>query len=346
MERALAFGSEEGRLHILPDEMADRVYSLPATTEAVNGVAFSGKHVAVTSRDEVFVGTADDVKNPDRLRRHSFNAGAHGVVASRSGIFLAPMGGDGFYQFAPGPAGEIQGLIASSPEHSLVFQKMVRLGDTAAGEVFVCALRSKGLVAVTLRPGEMLGPFIGPSRPGLDVVDVCALNDPRFPLAAVGVSRRGAIVFSRDATADEGPRTLQFTELQGTAYSILAARGHLLLLTDRALHVFEDLASRLLAGEDPIKDVAVATMACEGSDAFLLREDAVLIAEDGKVLRFEVDALVSNSRRRGDASSQPTPSAHPTKDVELESHILRTMFPCPESSGTDTRDISLTLTPA
>jgi hypothetical protein len=345
IEDSLAFGSEEGRLHILPGVKSDQVYSLAATSEAVNGVAFSGRHVAVTSRNEVFVGTAEDSSDPRRLRTHYFNAGAIGVVVSSSGSFIAPMGGDGFYLLKPGPGGDFKGLIASSPEHPLVFQKIVRLADTAAGEVFVSASREEGLVAVTLHEGELTGPFLGRSLPGLDIVDVCALRDPRLPLAAAGVSRKGAVVFSRDATSDDRPQIVHFAELRGTAYAVLSAKGHLLLLTDHALYVFKDLASRLLAGEYPVKDVAVSTLVCDGSDVYSLREDAILIPEEGKVLRFEVDDLIQRDGRGNDASDEAVSSALSSKDVEVESRVLRAVPPRPVSLWNGMHDFSPTLTP-
>jgi hypothetical protein len=88
----LCFGSEDGMV-LFTDEQG-RALSLPGkgsvSGEAVNGVACMGTWVAVSTRQEV-----NFLPLPGTEGGHSFGVafpyGAHGVSATPSGYFIAPL---------------------------------------------------------------------------------------------------------------------------------------------------------------------------------------------------------------------------------------------------------------
>src|SRR5262249_7623578 len=131
----------------------------------------------------------------------------------------------------------------------LYFYKLVRLGSGPDGEVFAAAARRDGLVAVTLAGGALSAPMIHHRFEGHDIVDVCPLNEPRYPFAAASVSRDRTIFLIRDVLGSEAPAALNYAGLEGTAYTLLSAQGHLLLLTERNLFTLPQLAARYLRGE-------------------------------------------------------------------------------------------------
>src|SRR4051794_17994521 len=87
----LCLGSVDGKLFILPNregangtpDKPGEIPSLELSSDAVNGIAFSGENIALTTRNEILVGYRKDV-NPLRLGAysHTFKGGAHGVVGS------------------------------------------------------------------------------------------------------------------------------------------------------------------------------------------------------------------------------------------------------------------------
>ena len=96
----LCLGGEDGQLLIEsagPTEMGRRKpWLMQVATDAINEAAFVGDLIAVSSRNEVVVARRSTPEH-DALDRYDlrFIGGAHGVVASRSGAFLAPIADQG-----------------------------------------------------------------------------------------------------------------------------------------------------------------------------------------------------------------------------------------------------------
>ncbi len=177
---------------------------------------------------------------------------------------------------------------------------------------------------------------------GQDIVDVCSLNDPRYPLAAACVSRERTIFLIRDVLGTEPPIPLNYGGLDGTAYTLLSAQGHLLLLTDEELIAFPDLATRFLRGDALDRPVAIVGSPVNAAEAFLLGDHSVLlIEEDSTVAEVRIADLVGSLTGRHGLNG-PSRNGH-TKEIEV---TTVTKQPVPTESGWQrSNPFELTLVP-
>ncbi|WP_165075247.1 hypothetical protein [Paludisphaera rhizosphaerae] len=289
------FGAEDGKLIILPHGPSLGLPCLEGITiEPINGVAFSGADVAISSRSEVVVGYRKG-SNPFDLGRYptQYPGGAHGIVASDHGGFVAPIGPDGVLILSPAETRSIRGAIIQDAQALFNCCKIARLGGGTAGEVFACAARRDGLLAL-VEPRS--GPRLVVHRfEGRDVVDVCSPGIAEFPYAAIGVGRDLSLFFIADVLSDEPPVALAFGDLEGTAYSVLSSGGHVFLLTDREFITLPGLADRFLRRRDQMhEDVIVSTTRCDVVEAFAVGGDIFLI-EGETVAEYPVAALADVS---------------------------------------------------
>ncbi len=345
----LCFAGEDGSLFFLPEPGADegsRPISVQPATDTINSVAFAGEFIAVSSRNEVLVGKRVTGKGP-RLEffPHSFIGGAHGIEASHAGAFLAPIGDLGLLILTHDDH-QANAQIAWHQDARLNFYRLIRLGNGPDGEVFAVASRRDGLAAVNFTGGTLSGPMIHHRFRGHDIVDVCSLNDPRYPLAAACVSRERAIFLMRDVLGTEAPVTLNYGGLDGTAYTLLSAQGHLLLLTDQELIAFPDLAARFLRGDPLDRPLAIVSSPVNAAEAFLLGDHSVLlIEEDSTVAELRIADLVGGlAERQGLNGPARNGQAGKGSSIEVTSD---TKMPVPTNSGWQ-RDnqFELTLIPA
>jgi hypothetical protein len=337
----LCFGGEDGKLVFSPgsflieDEAKTNVF--PLATDAINAVAFADNLFALSSRNEVVIGRRQ-AQNGGGLDvfSHEFRGGAHGVVASQTGAFLAPIGDQGLL-IVKHDNGQLEVQAASHPDFSFNFYKIIRLGTGPQGEeVFVSAGRGDGLLA--LGYSKEAGPGSGThhSFEGHDIVDVCPLNDPHYPLAVACLSRSRAVFLIRDVLEDQTPFPLNYVGIEGTPYTLLSAQGHLFLLTDRELLTLPNVAARFLRGESLDGPLEIACVPVNVSEAFLWRDQAILlIEEDSSVARMEVEDLIEatasahrqaslelNGRPHPESSSCPVDETNPIEDVTLEVKIV------------------------
>ena len=151
-------------------------------------------------------------------------------------------------------------------------------------------------MALDFANGSPSGPMILHHFEGHDLVDVCSLNDPCHPLAVACVSRDRAIFFLRDVLEDRTPIAMNDCGLQGTAYTLLSAQGHLFLLTDRELIVMPSAAARFLRGESFDQPTEIKIIPVNAAEAFLLRDRFVLlIEENSSVGELKVADMVGTS---------------------------------------------------
>ena len=81
------------------------------------------------------------------------------------------------------------------------------------------------------------------------MVDICSLDSADHPRAVGALAIDRSVHLFLDLSDDRESSSITFEGLTGTAYRILNARGHILLLTSEALYVLTDLAARFLRGE-------------------------------------------------------------------------------------------------
>ena len=75
-------------------------------------------------------------------------------------------------------------------------------------------------------------------------MDICAIGGAGS-LAVAAVARTGTLILLRDVFLDKHPLTMKFDNVKGTAYRLLSCRGHLLLLTNRAMYVLTRVGEQI-----------------------------------------------------------------------------------------------------
>ncbi len=245
LSEGLCFGSDDGRFRTWADSLNDPV---SPSAEAVNGVAFVHRAMAVSTRADVSFILFDET---GRGHRVVHDGGAHGVIAISSGAFVAPLGRNGLLTMKPieGP----EQILASCQVvgERTNFYKLVHCAGDGTTDLVVGACRTDGLAILEL---NSLEDRIQPDRTyffrgsGVDVVDVCSLQTHGRPQAVAWLGIDRSIHLSKDILDDVPPTSFRIKQLQGKAYSIQHDRGHVFLLTSEAVYMFPDLATRFLSG--------------------------------------------------------------------------------------------------
>src|SRR5205085_5417210 len=191
-----------------------------ATAEAINGVACINRWLTVSTRETVTFWNLPSEKR--KLDCVICPHGAHGVIATSSGSFLAPLGRTGIMAIRPPLDPSHAVTVIGGEAEGMSFYRLVSLRSQDGSEVLACAARFGGVAATEFRWDRDSQKLSTATFPGLDVVDVCAIgSDPRS-LAVAAVGRDGTIVLTRDALHDKRPITLKFETVQGTAYRLLS----------------------------------------------------------------------------------------------------------------------------
>lgn len=306
----LCFGSDEGQLVL--ESMKGHVRQGPfvgsESREAINGVAFIGQHIAVSTRNELTLFTVQP-NAPRQAKRVVVPAGAHGVTAAPSGQFVAPLGTPGVLFIAPSEGEEQRIRISRPKDREFYFYRVAALAPSEGPEVLVCATRGGGLTSILASGHGERRMFTWMTFPGLDAVDVCALGTGLREPAACVVAKDCSLVMSRNVLRDRRPATLRFDGVKGIAYRVFAARGHLFLLTSEGMYVFYTLVSRFLAGE-PVEGVrtSVREFPAEAVDASIVFDRYLFLVMPDEVLRFDLNPLSA-------AGGQP-PSLNGARDIE------------------------------
>ena len=276
----LCFGTESGRL-VFPTGARDDAETIEAVVseEAVNEVAFWKDLVGIATRAEVLVRRGPHTARDLPIVGGSSN-GAHGIMVTPRGRFVAPMGAAGLFCFDAGQS-DASGWVDRHVGSLLDYYKVAYAGESAGSEILVCATRSNGLATFRLDI-ERANRVISLSAPSVDVVDVCPLESNERPFAVVGLSLDRSIVFVNNVLTlnSEDPVRLKFDQVRGTPYSLLHLDSSLILLTSEELVIFPDLAARLLSG-GPISDpVPSHHMFVHAVDVFVAGQRQLLILTD------------------------------------------------------------------
>jgi hypothetical protein len=297
------FGSVDGRVRTLNNPQPSDVAS--PSGEAVNGIAFSSRAMAVSTRADVGFIVLDDKNHPHRA---IYDGGAHGVIATSSGGFVAPLGRNGLLTMKPirGPEQVLATSRVDVNNDRINFYKLARCIGDGKTDLVVGASRSDGLAIIEL---NSLEDRINPGHthflrtPGLDVVDVCPLNSPDRPRTVVWLGIDRSIHLSLDILEDRPSKSIRIKELQGKAYSILQDRGHLFLLTTEAVYIFPDLATRFLSGDFEAGLMPVLAHYTKVIDEISIAYNNLLLHIDGDIYSTPTEFIVPDSNRTGWASS-------------------------------------------
>ena len=290
----LCFGTASGRLFLVPADTLpapDKVDGPKVTDEPINAVAFSGELIGISSRSEVSIAR----RRPDGgLDRHEpfFDGGAHGIVPTSSGGFIASLGSDGLLLITS-EAGKIEARVGAIEGMTPDFYRLTPLGQIRDNEVFACAARESGLLTITVQGGLVMS-ITGHQFDGIDLVDVCPLRSPAAPFGVVALNLDGNLLMTKNVLEGE-PLILAFDELHGPAYSVLSAQGHVFVLTSTELVIFPDLVADFLAGRAMDRILTASAMPVHADEAFLLDEDAVLVTEDDKAVAHDIASMIKSA---------------------------------------------------
>lgn len=286
------FGSEDGML-LFTDERFARLLGPgkgSASGEAINGVAYSGHWIAVSTRADVTIGSLREDEGKKGVVGAPF--GAHSIVAAPSGYFAAPMGRTGVMMLKAGSSpGDAVGVLTSDKE-GMYFHRVIALPGRGGKDLLVCAAGQGGIGITELQWGEPTYTMRVATFAGLDVVDVCPVaSDPKSP-AVAAVSRDGTLILVGDVLHDSMPVNITFKAVQGVAYRVLRRGEDLYLLTSRALYVLKKLAARLAAGVSLGKvTTPIRVVPMEAVDASIIHDRWLFLVMPDEVLRGDVHVI-------------------------------------------------------
>jgi hypothetical protein len=240
---------------------------------AINAVAGIGiKSLAVSTRSEVtFIQAVDETKSTQTV----FAGGAHGVVATKSGYFVAPLGAKGVLFAKPSDEPDQVMRLLDGSEGKLYFYRMVALHNGSGTETLVFANRREGVGVSTFDENSPNHGMHTMKFEGVDVVDVCGVAPNS--LAAIGISRNGELLLIRDTSKRENPTALVLHGIEGRVCRVLANAKHLFVLTSKALYVWTYLVERLFFGGKPSPDTLPLVIPMEAVDMTLFNDSYLII---------------------------------------------------------------------
>jgi hypothetical protein len=85
---------------------------------------------------------------------------------------------------------------------------------------------------------------------------------------------------SRDILKDRSSKSLRIKELQGSAYSLLQAQGHLFLLTNKSLYVFPDIVVRYLKNDSIGHLASTVSLKIDLVEIYAQKDNLILLHSD------------------------------------------------------------------
>ena len=313
------FGSEDGRLLFIDvDATQGTAFSrLAESGEAANGVAFLDDYLAVSTRSEVAFFDAPRPGETRFPRAAVYGGGAHGVVATPTGKFVAPLGPNGLLLMTPQPGGPHRIQTLNVEGATFNFYTAVRSGIVEGGNVLTCALRRGGWATVV--DNDTSGSLNVFPSPGLDVVDVCSIGTRSSPyaVAALGIDRTLHLI--ENVLNPRKRSILQTDGFQGVPYRVMALQGHLILLTSDGIFLMPRHVTRFLNGERVAGRYTATWLDLQAVDASVAYDRWLLVVmPDGGASILEVDQLASKRvhtsssvTTREDLPGWEAPSAYP-----------------------------------
>jgi hypothetical protein len=242
------------------------------TGDAINGVAAIGtSSLAVSTRSDVsFI----QVKSPTDNRRAVFAGGAHGVVATVSGYFVAPLGPKGLLVVKPTNDLHQRMEMTERTEGRLYFYRVAALHDGRGTETLIFANRKNGVGLSVFKGTEKRRNVNTMGFEGIDVVDVCGVAPNS--LAAIAITKTGELLWIRDTSKRDAPIVIKPAKLDGPVYRVLATPQHLFVLSNKALYIWINFVARARSGQFISPDMVRLELPVEAVDMSLI-EDKTLI---------------------------------------------------------------------
>ena len=277
-----SFGTESGRVLLfreVGDELSLELEGAFAE-DPINGIAFYEDFIGVSTRSEVIVHRKSADGSFEFLVPGPGLGGAHGILATPDGHFLAPMGAEGLFCFRASGTGEPRRWIESIDEVMLNLYSLTHLGRSSGKDVLVAACRTDGLSRIEFDAESDHSQINRLKAPDLDFIDVCSLGSTQWPFAVAALCLDRRLVLIPDLLTDDQPRVLPIEGIRGTPYAIRCGLGHVFVLTDQQVAVFPDLAAWFLESERLDPPPLFRQRAAHADDIFIARKSELLLLTD------------------------------------------------------------------
>jgi hypothetical protein len=315
----VVLGTENGRIWFLSEngDVAGGA-QFAESGEAINGIALADDLMAVSTRCEVIVHKIGRSEQASAVYR--YDGGAHGVISTAGGRFIAPLGPSGILVVG-GKADQLYHKELYLKSGELYFYRVVSLGTSDRGDdLIVAACRHSGIVTISLGHGETVSVLaVFRPRVDMDVVDACAIGNANHPRAIASLGSDGSVHLCSDPVRPEAPVTLRFPQICGTGYDVRSAGGHLFVLTSAELYLIPHLANQFLKGERIDGLSTVRRIEADAFDIAVAHEKWLLPLQPGSVSLIPLAELCLDER--GDLPQRPaynvqTWEARPTFNLE------------------------------
>jgi hypothetical protein len=287
---SIAFGSEEGRIWLRAEN--GEIYGgrgearVVESGEAINAMAIANGLTAVSTRSEVVfhrLGHAGAV--------YRYDGGAHGVIATPSGRFIAPLGPLGVLVVGE-HAGQLYHKELITRGRELYFYRLVSLGINDRGDELIAgACRHGGIVAISLDQEETASVLGAYRSPGRDIIDVCAIGGVHHPHAIASLGSDGSVHLCSDLLDETTLVNLRFPQISGTGYAIRSGRSHLFVLTSEGIYIIPHLVNRFLEGQRIDGVSTIRHLEVDAFDISVVHERWLLTLRPGAVNLVALDQL-------------------------------------------------------
>jgi hypothetical protein len=303
----LSFGTESGKFIVFPERaspQADQVLEEP-----INGVAFSGEFAAFSSRGSVLLARRNQSGSNELIGYPIwYTGGAHGVVASSFGGFIAPAGPSGVLLLSP--TNDKNGFdvrIAQNNQSPFYAYKLVIAGrNDQQDEIVAFSARERGILAFAYAGKKTDMSAFGHTFEDLDIVSVCALNHPSLPRGVAALSRDCKIILIRDVTSHSDISAFYYPELSGTGYDLIASQGHLFVLTNESFVSLDGLIDDFADSGTPHDCQKASFMQTQATAIYPARDSGeIYLVEDADIMEFHISELVTGETNHTNAISQP-----------------------------------------
>jgi hypothetical protein len=281
--RGLCFGTDSGKL-LIPGHAEMDLHG-HGVTSGVNEAAFARELIGVATPNEVVLVRASPFRSDFHVERR-FDGGARGIVSTPTGNLVTACGESGVMLIRRDANQVAVRQISHETKAAIKYDRLIFSGRKSA-DVFTCAGGQKGLIAVMCEWSTWRTVIVG-HPVGKKIIAVCSIKSHEYPLATAGISTDQTVLFTRDVT-DERPIGITVSLSGGAARSIHSAEGHLIVVTDKVVHVFPSLAARFLRGESLDTPTPVAEMPAPTSLAHLVYDRFLVIGlGDGRALSIDM----------------------------------------------------------
>jgi hypothetical protein len=296
----MAFGSDDGRLLIItPDGKHHGPFvNLSQTDSAVNDVAYSDGVLAISTRNDVNFIEVASIKPGVSPKGFCLPYGAHGISRLPSGKFVAAFGRAGLVFISPKSTPSDPVMQCSGDREGMYVYRAIGAQGLGKEDAVVCAARAGGLGMMAFEEGNAQQVLHTMTFDGFDSVDVCSIGGAGGR-AVAALGRDGSITLVKDVLVDRAPMTVRYQSVEGTAYRLLSAQGHLFMLTDRAVHVCANLANKFLAGRlDSGGQAMNMKIPLEAVDIAIVANRFLVVVMTDRVLASEIGDLLSTMPSR------------------------------------------------